>query len=65
LVDGRELEVAVPGADTALQRGTAALVEWAPEDVILLPAGGAQSSGDSPASAGAAAGGAPVPGGPR
>jgi hypothetical protein len=39
LVDGRELEVAVPGADTPLQRGTAALVEWAPEDVILLPEG--------------------------
>jgi ABC-type Fe3+/spermidine/putrescine transport system ATPase subunit len=39
LVDGRELEVATPGADTPLQRGTAALVEWAPEDVILLPEG--------------------------
>jgi ABC-type Fe3+/spermidine/putrescine transport system ATPase subunit len=37
LVDGRELEVATPGADTPLQPGTAALVEWAPEDVILLP----------------------------
>jgi len=39
LVDGRELEVATPGADTPLQRGTATLVEWAPEDVILLPEG--------------------------
>jgi putative spermidine/putrescine transport system ATP-binding protein len=52
LVDGRELEVATPGADTPLPRGTAALVEWAPEDVILLPGG-------------APAGDAPAPGGPR
>jgi len=52
LVDGRELEVASPGADTPLQRGTAALVEWAPEDVILLPGG-------SPG------GGAPAPEDPR
>jgi hypothetical protein len=44
--------VASPGADTPLQRGTAALVEWAPEDVILLPGG-------SPA------GGAPAPEDPR
>ena len=39
LADGRELEVAAPGADAPLSRGTAALVEWAPEDVILLPGG--------------------------
>jgi ABC-type Fe3+/spermidine/putrescine transport system ATPase subunit len=52
LVDGRELEVATPGADTPLPRGTAALVAWAPEDVILLPGG-------------PPAGGAPAPGGPR
>jgi ABC-type Fe3+/spermidine/putrescine transport system ATPase subunit len=39
LVDGRELEVTAPGAGTPLQRGAAALAEWAPEDVILLPGG--------------------------
>ena len=42
LADGRELEVAAPGAEPPLARGAAAVVEWAPEDVmILLPAAGA------------------------
>ena len=31
LPDGRELEVAAPGADAPLPRGAAAVVEWAPE----------------------------------
>jgi ABC-type Fe3+/spermidine/putrescine transport system ATPase subunit len=66
LADGRELEVATPGADTPLERGTAAFVEWAPEDVIVLPGGSpadsAGLSGDAPASAGAT-GGVPTPSG--
>jgi ABC-type Fe3+/spermidine/putrescine transport system ATPase subunit len=41
LADGRELEVAAPGGAPPLARGTAALVEWAPEDVVLLPVPGA------------------------
>ena len=39
LANGQELEVAAPGADMPLPRGTAALAEWMPEDVILLPGG--------------------------
>jgi spermidine/putrescine ABC transporter ATP-binding subunit len=38
---GRELEVVTPGAEPPVGRGTRLHVEWAPEDVILLPAGGA------------------------
>jgi ABC-type Fe3+/spermidine/putrescine transport system ATPase subunit len=40
LGDGRELEVATPGGAAPLARGVAALVGWAPEDVVLLPDGG-------------------------
>jgi putative spermidine/putrescine transport system ATP-binding protein len=39
LADGRELQVATPGGEPPLARGTRALVEWAPEDVILLRGG--------------------------
>jgi putative spermidine/putrescine transport system ATP-binding protein len=39
LADGRELEVAAPGGAPALARGSRAVVEWAPEDVVLLPEG--------------------------
>jgi len=39
LVDGRELEIAAPGAAEPLARGTRTRVEWSPEDVILLPGG--------------------------
>ena len=38
LGDGRELEVAAPGGAPPLARGNQALAEWAPEDVVLLPA---------------------------
>ena len=34
---GRELEVVTPGADLPVTRGTGVHVEWAPDDVILLP----------------------------
>ena len=37
LADGRELEIAAPGATLPLARGSRAQVEWQPEDVILLP----------------------------
>ena len=40
LADGRELEVAAPGGAPPLARGARAVVEWGPEDVVLL-AGGA------------------------
>jgi ABC-type Fe3+/spermidine/putrescine transport system ATPase subunit len=46
LVDGRELEIAAPGAAPPLARGTRTRVEWSPEDVILLPTG-AGASGTS------------------
>jgi hypothetical protein len=39
LDDGRELEVVAPGAELPVARGTKTVVGWAPEDVILLPAG--------------------------
>ena len=39
LADGRELEVAAPGGAPALARGARALVEWGPEDVVLLAGG--------------------------
>jgi ABC-type Fe3+/spermidine/putrescine transport system ATPase subunit len=39
LADGRELEVAAPGATVPLARGVRTLVAWRPEDVILLPGG--------------------------
>jgi putative spermidine/putrescine transport system ATP-binding protein len=45
LADGRELEVATPGSEPSLARGDHAAVEWAPEDVILLPEGGPGSGG--------------------
>jgi spermidine/putrescine ABC transporter ATP-binding subunit len=37
LANGRELEIAAPGAALPLPRGSRARVEWSPEDVILLP----------------------------
>jgi ABC-type Fe3+/spermidine/putrescine transport system ATPase subunit len=37
LGDGRELEIAAPGATLPLARGTRTRVEWQPDDVILLP----------------------------
>jgi ABC-type Fe3+/spermidine/putrescine transport system ATPase subunit len=43
LPDGRELEVAAPGAALPLPRGASARVQWSPEDVIVLP--GAVPSG--------------------
>jgi len=39
LADGRELAVTTPGAAPPLARGTAASVEWAAADVIVLPGG--------------------------
>ena len=39
LADGRELEVATPGAAAPLARGDHTPVAWSPDDVILLPAG--------------------------
>jgi ABC-type Fe3+/spermidine/putrescine transport system ATPase subunit len=39
LGDGRELEVAAPGATPPLARGSGTHVAWSPEDVILLPGG--------------------------
>jgi len=39
LADGRELEVATPGAAAPLARGAHTHVAWSPDDVILLPAG--------------------------
>jgi putative spermidine/putrescine transport system ATP-binding protein len=45
LADGRELEVAAPGAAPPLARGTATHLTWSPDDVILLPAGAASPEG--------------------
>jgi ABC-type Fe3+/spermidine/putrescine transport system ATPase subunit len=45
LADGRELEVAAPGATLPLARGSRTRVEWSPEDVILLPGGAAGPGG--------------------
>ena len=45
LADGRELEVAAPGSELPFLRGTSAFVEWAPEDVIVLPGGAPESGG--------------------
>jgi putative spermidine/putrescine transport system ATP-binding protein len=39
LADGRELEVAVPGATLPLARGARTVVAWRLEDVTLLPGG--------------------------
>ncbi|MCI0546281.1 MAG: ABC transporter ATP-binding protein [Candidatus Rokubacteria bacterium] len=39
LPDGRELEVVAAGTEPAAARGTRVEVEWAAEDVILLPEG--------------------------
>jgi putative spermidine/putrescine transport system ATP-binding protein len=47
LADGRELEVATPGATLPVPRGARAFVEWGPEDVVLL-AGGESRAGGSP-----------------
>jgi ABC-type Fe3+/spermidine/putrescine transport system ATPase subunit len=41
LADGRELEVAAPGATPPLARGSRTRVAWSMEDVILLPAASA------------------------
>jgi putative spermidine/putrescine transport system ATP-binding protein len=38
LPDGRELEVLTPAVERPVARGAKVCVEWAPEDVILLPA---------------------------
>jgi ABC-type Fe3+/spermidine/putrescine transport system ATPase subunit len=40
LADGRELEVTAPGAALPLARGAAAVIEWGPEDVVLLAGAG-------------------------
>ena len=39
LADGRELEVAAPGAAPPLARGARTRVAWSPDDVIVLPDG--------------------------
>jgi putative spermidine/putrescine transport system ATP-binding protein len=44
LADGRELEVAAPGAALPLARGARAVIAWGPEDVMLL-AGGETGAG--------------------
>jgi len=41
LADGRELEVTAAGSAPALARGTRAVIEWGPEDVVLLAGGAA------------------------
>ncbi|HYB42882.1 MAG TPA: ABC transporter ATP-binding protein [Candidatus Methylomirabilis sp.] len=46
LGDGRELEVATPGAEPPLARGLPALVEWTPEDVILLTERGSRPAAE-------------------
>ena len=45
LADGRELEIAAPGAAPPLARGARTRVEWSPDDVILLPGGAAGPGG--------------------
>jgi putative spermidine/putrescine transport system ATP-binding protein len=40
LGEGQELEVVAPGAEAPVPRGARVHVEWAPEDVILLPGSG-------------------------
>jgi len=37
LADGRELEIAAPGATPPLARGSRTHVAWSPDDVIVLP----------------------------
>jgi putative spermidine/putrescine transport system ATP-binding protein len=44
LADGRELEVAVPGATLPLARGSRTHVAWSPDDVIVLPGGAAEQA---------------------
>ena len=39
LADGRELEIAAPGATPPLARGSRTAVAWSPDDVIVLPGG--------------------------
>ena len=39
LANGRELEVAAPGAAVPLARGARTYVSWRPDDVVLLPGG--------------------------
>ena len=39
LANGRELEVAAPGAAVPLARGARTFVAWRPDDVVLLPGG--------------------------
>jgi hypothetical protein len=38
LADGRELEIAAPGATPPLARGSRTHLAWSPDDVIVLPA---------------------------
>ena len=45
LADGRELEVATPGAAPPLARGSGTHLTWSPDDVILLPVGAASPGG--------------------
>jgi len=45
LADGRELEIAAPGAARPLARGAATCIAWSPDDVILLPGGAAGPGG--------------------
>jgi ABC-type Fe3+/spermidine/putrescine transport system ATPase subunit len=45
LADGRELEVAAPGATLPLARGAPAVIEWGPADVVLLPGGESRAGG--------------------
>ena len=39
LADGRELEIAAPGASLPLARGAQAIVEWEPEDAVVVADG--------------------------
>ena len=47
LADGRELEIAAPGAAPPLARGPRTRIAWSPDDVILLPGGAARPARDS------------------
>jgi ABC-type Fe3+/spermidine/putrescine transport system ATPase subunit len=45
LADGREVEIVAPGAAAPLARGAVTRIAWSPDDVILLPGGGAGPGG--------------------
>ena len=45
LADGRELEIAAPGASLPLARGAKAVVEWEPEDTVLVADGDTGTAG--------------------